>query len=56
MGAKQSSEMREALRLIASGVPTCKAANTAGVHYRSLLRAVKLSKAKETKLSPPAPA
>lgn len=41
MPAKQSAEMREALRLVAQGVPVRQAARQAGVHWTSLHTALK---------------
>jgi lambda repressor-like predicted transcriptional regulator len=41
MPAKQSAEMREALRLVESGMSIRQAAREAGVHYTSLHTALK---------------
>lgn len=41
MSAKQSAEMREALRLVRQGTPIRQAAREAGVHWTSLHSALK---------------
>ena len=38
MPAKQSSEMREALRLVRAGMSAVQAAKQAGVHFDSIYR------------------
>ena len=41
MAAKQSQEMRDALKLVAAGMPIRQAARSAGVHWTSLHVALK---------------
>jgi hypothetical protein len=52
MAAKQSAEMREALRLVAQGIPKREAARQAGVHWTSLHTALRKIRESEQNKSP----